>query len=203
MALTCFTCGEEIAFDKSIVSKTGKQIPLWPDKENTHGHDENGEPIRGELPQDYKPKPKQQFFKKPSVASRPPPAQSSQSSSDMKQFLQVLLEIKAMLEKNVLIDSARYENQMSVIYDQLSKTKDETFKQASQLDIISVNHSKIADDRQNFMQQKRDRPFGTKMKVIDESKEKILDERIPDNDEELQAAQSEYDDNDKGIVTED
>lgn len=54
----CYTCHEEIIFDKNIRSKTGKPIPLWPDGQNTHGHDEQGQPIRGELPSDYTPKPK-------------------------------------------------------------------------------------------------------------------------------------------------
>lgn len=46
----CFTCGQEITFDKNIRSKTGKQIPLWIDKQNTHSHDDNGQPIRSPLP---------------------------------------------------------------------------------------------------------------------------------------------------------
>ena len=46
----CFTCGNDITFDKTILSKTGKQIPLWPDKRNTHSHDEDGKAIRGPLP---------------------------------------------------------------------------------------------------------------------------------------------------------
>ena len=41
----CFTCGEDITFNKAILSKTGKQIPLWPDQRNTHSHDEDGKPI--------------------------------------------------------------------------------------------------------------------------------------------------------------
>src|SRR6188508_3639637 len=46
----CFTCGEEITFNKSILSKTGKQIPLWPDQQSTHGHDDDGNAVRGPLP---------------------------------------------------------------------------------------------------------------------------------------------------------
>jgi hypothetical protein len=58
----CYTCGQEIVFDKSILSKTGKQIPLWPDKQNTHSHDEQGNPIRKELPtQGLNPQQTQQF----------------------------------------------------------------------------------------------------------------------------------------------
>jgi hypothetical protein len=47
---SCFTCGKDITFDKTIVSKTGKQIPLWPDKESAHGHDQDGNAIRQPLP---------------------------------------------------------------------------------------------------------------------------------------------------------
>lgn len=47
---TCYTCGEDITFNKAILSKTGKQIPLWPDQRNTHSHDEDGKPIRKPLP---------------------------------------------------------------------------------------------------------------------------------------------------------
>src|SRR5688572_31585621 len=47
----CFTCGEQITFDKNILSKTGKQIPLWPDKQDAHGHDKDtGKLIRQPLP---------------------------------------------------------------------------------------------------------------------------------------------------------
>jgi hypothetical protein len=47
---TCYTCGEDITFNKAVLSKTGKQIPLWPDQRNTHSHDEDGKPIRKPLP---------------------------------------------------------------------------------------------------------------------------------------------------------
>jgi hypothetical protein len=47
---SCFKCGEEITFNKNILSKTGKQIPLWPDQQSTHGHDEDGNATRGALP---------------------------------------------------------------------------------------------------------------------------------------------------------
>lgn len=46
----CFKCGEEITFNKNILSKTGKQIPLYPDQQSTHGHDDDGNPVRGALP---------------------------------------------------------------------------------------------------------------------------------------------------------
>ena len=49
--IECFKCGEEISFNKNILSKTGKQIPLWPDQRNTHSHDDRGNPIRGDLPE--------------------------------------------------------------------------------------------------------------------------------------------------------
>ena len=58
----CYTCHKEITFDKSILSPTGKQIPLWPDKKNTHSHDEQGNPIRKPLPnQGLDPEQTQQF----------------------------------------------------------------------------------------------------------------------------------------------
>jgi hypothetical protein len=59
----CFTCGEQITFDKNILSKTGKQIPLWPDKQDAHGHDKDtGKPIRQPLPNaNLSPEQTQQF----------------------------------------------------------------------------------------------------------------------------------------------
>ena len=61
----CFTCGQEIIFDPNIRSKNGKQIPLWPDGKNTHGHDDNGQPVRGDLPEGAKPKSTPTFQPKP------------------------------------------------------------------------------------------------------------------------------------------
>jgi tRNA A37 threonylcarbamoyltransferase TsaD len=40
-----FTCGKEITFDKTILSKTGKQIPLLPNKKFAHGHDKDGNEV--------------------------------------------------------------------------------------------------------------------------------------------------------------
>lgn len=51
----CYTCGEEITFDRNILSKTGKQIPLTLDKKFSHGHDEQGQPVNKPLTQQQQP----------------------------------------------------------------------------------------------------------------------------------------------------
>jgi hypothetical protein len=67
----CFTCGESITFDRNILSKTGKQIPLWPDKQNAHGHDDFGKPTRQPLPT--------------ATIAPPPPQQQQQFRTQIQQ----------------------------------------------------------------------------------------------------------------------
>lgn len=148
----CFTCGEQITFDKNILSKTGKQIPLWPDKQDAHGHDKDtGEPIRQPLPnQNLNAQQTQQF----NQYNRQQPQQRQQSSSGFKttttegqsqggsymdtKRLRVMVEelkkqvneIEIKLESHVIIDSNRYENQMQIIYDKLSPLMDSTLTAA-------------------------------------------------------------------------
>ena len=119
----CFTCGEDITFDKDIRSKTGKQIPLWPDKENAHGHDEQGNPIRQPLPQTAQ---KQQFYPQTSPAPREPQQRTTTQgggSLDTKRTLQALMElmnevreIKAILNSRTILDTNRYEGKNDQIY---------------------------------------------------------------------------------------
>src|SRR5688500_7491254 len=72
----CYTCHEEITFDKNIKSKSGKQIPLWPDKQNAHSHDEDGNAIRQPLP--FQSQGQQQQQQKPNYSgSSTPPYQKS------------------------------------------------------------------------------------------------------------------------------
>ena len=110
MALKCFTCGEVITFDDSILSKTGKKIPLWPDKQNTHGHDDDGNPIRGDLPEQApQQQQKQQFYppQQTTAASRAPPTTSQGGSyMDTKRIRVMLEEIgKKQLEQDDVIQS--------------------------------------------------------------------------------------------------
>lgn len=117
MALKCYTCGEEIIFDKSVLSKSGKQIPLWTDKQNTHGHDDHGNPVRGPLPtaqlqqqQQQQPPPQYQYTTPP-----PPPPnkqQQQQSSSqggeslDTKRMKVLVEEIsKKVVEMEELLNA--------------------------------------------------------------------------------------------------
>ncbi len=74
---TCYTCGEDITFNKAILSKTGKQIPLWPDQRNTHSHDEDGKPIRKPLPNEgLNQQQTQQFNQYNRQPTFPPPPSS-------------------------------------------------------------------------------------------------------------------------------
>ena len=156
MAIKCYTCQKEIVFDKTILSKTGKQIPLWPDKQNTHGHDEDGNAIRGPLPagaagQQQQPQQKSdwntistQRFKGSTIS--PESDTQSQSSSSGGSYLDTkrlrvmveeltrkVNEIEQKIESHVMIDSNRYENQMQIIYDKLGPLMDSTLTAAEML----------------------------------------------------------------------
>lgn len=80
----CFTCSEEITFDKNIRSKTGKQIPLWPDLQSAHGHDEEGKAIRQPLPLATNP---YQVQPSPSSTQRPFTPSSSSGQSQGGSFM--------------------------------------------------------------------------------------------------------------------
>lgn len=105
-------------------------------------------------------------------------------------------ELKEEVKNNVQIDSARYENQMDIIYNRLSKETEDYMKSADKYlkDSTMINHSKIAEDKQNFMQRKRDRT------IHDESKEKTFDDSIPDNAEDFAIEQTLKDD--EGVIDE-
>lgn len=238
---TCYTCQEEITFDKNIRSKTGKQIPLWPDKQNAHGHDEQGNAIKQPLPSQqgqYDDKSWQSWHKpnnqQPSNYSKTPsssggftfkeplnytkqqdfkiPTDIPKTSQgglplDTKRLLQAVVELtkefrefREEVKNNVQIDSARYENQMDIIYNRLSReTQEQMFQTAKDIDPVVTNHAKIAEDKQNFMQRRKDRS----PQIHDESKEQIpLDDRIPDNRDEFAVAQALKDDDEEGVIDE-
>jgi hypothetical protein len=150
----CYTCGEEIAFDKNILSKTGKQIPLWPDKKSTHSHDEQGKPIRKPLPnQDLSAEQTQQFnqynrveqpynrqIKSPttgytaSTSNTPSQGGGYMDTKRLRVMVEELTkqvnELEMKLESHVIIDSNRYENQMQIIYQKLGPLMDSTLTAA-------------------------------------------------------------------------
>jgi len=139
------------------LSKTGKQIPLWPDKQNTHGHDEDGNAIRGPLPTGGAVQPSQQKsdwnttstekLKSPSQWSTDTTKQQSSSSSSsggsyldtkrlrvmVEELTKKVNEIEQKMESHVMIDSNRYENQMQIIYDKLGPLMDSTLTAAEML----------------------------------------------------------------------
>lgn len=220
----CYTCQEEIIFDKNVRSKTGKQIPLWPDRKNAHGHDDQGNPIRQPLPIGtgtiQQQKPPMGSFQEITPTDIPKTSQGG-LPLDTKRLLQAVVEltkevrdfrqeIKTMIQEVTIVDTARYENQISWIYDKIpEEQKDKDFKSAKEyhdqltkpiIDPVTTNHAKIAEDKQNFMQRKQDR---VPNKFVDESKQEkqTFDERIPDNNEEFAIEQALKDD--EGVIDED
>jgi hypothetical protein len=219
----CYTCQQEIIFDKNIVSKTGKQIPLWPDKKNTHGHDEDGNATRGPLPTG-------KAFSSPTTTYPPkfdtpkdiPKTSEGGSTLDLKR-LRVMVEdltnyvrgleqylktIDEKIEAHVIVDSNRYEGQMSQMFNvwkpffntQGEAASDIWKKQQQQQQKIDdtslVNHSKIADENIAAREQKN------KTKFVDESKQKFSDDKIPDS-EDFQYLKDDDDESDnEGVIDE-
>lgn len=154
---------------------------------------------------------KPQYTKPPPTPTDVPKTSQGGLPLDTKRLLQQVMElvkeIRELREEtrnNVQIDSARYENQMDIIYNRLSKeTQDEMFKTAADIDPITTKHSQIADAKQNFMQPRKDRVPTQQTKFVDESKqEKTLDERIPDDPEEFAVAQALKEDDEEGVIDE-
>ena len=170
----CFTCGEEIAFDKNIRSKTGKQIPLYADMQNTHGHDEQGNPVRGPLPQiQFQPQTTQQT----TYQRRPTTTTEGGATLDTKRIFQHLKELSqemteisrtilaidqkverifAKIEYNTQIDTDKLIGQLQIVNDtitpylrtQIKKGSDlytEGQKQTTGSDPLSINHGDKAD----------------------------------------------------------
>jgi hypothetical protein len=150
----CYTCGEVITFDKTILSPNGKQIPLWPDKKDAHSHDDNGKPIRKPIPnQGLNAQQTQQFNQYNRVAQpynrevkSPTTGYTASTSNTQSQGgsymdtkrLRVMVEdltkqvneLEMKLESHVIIDSNRYENQMQIIYQKLGPLMDSTLTAA-------------------------------------------------------------------------
>src|SRR5688572_12603150 len=127
----CFTCHQEITFDKNIRSKSGKQIPLTPDKRYAHSHDQEGNPIN-------QPLPNQQPQQTASYSTTSPqggfqfksqPQQESQGgvTLDTKR-LRVMLEeqgqrlqrIEEKLEYNTQVDTNKLIGQLQQINDTIA-----------------------------------------------------------------------------------
>jgi hypothetical protein len=203
----CYTCGQQIVFDKSIISKTGKPIPLWTDKKNAHGHDQNGNPIRQPIPiigAQPSTATKQQY--RTSTFTTPtdiPKTSQGGSYLDLKRTRVMLeeltkdvRELKEIVNSRTILDTQRYEgksdlmfnawrpffNTQGVIASELQKDKQQN------LDTSLINHSKKADE--NFAKQNT-------TKFVDESKQHDfnIDERIPDNNDEMLGAAAIIDDN--------
>jgi hypothetical protein len=219
---TCYTCHEEITFDKNIKSKTGKQIPLWPDKQNAHGHDEEGNAIRQKLPFQSQQQQQQQSSNVKSIShdnltpTDVPIHSQGGPALDTKRTLQAIVELTKELREFkeeirnsvVVIDSGRYENQMKAIYDVMAPLLNTQVKTASELykdtnDPTFINHAKRADDYQNFMQ---NTSKSTNTNKVFNEKGPDLDESIPDSKEyqDLVGMKVEEEsDIDEGVYTED
>lgn len=173
---TCYTCKQEIAFDKEIRSVTGKQIPLWPDKKDTHGHDETGKPIRQPIPlqplQQQQQSPQQQQHNLSSSASQVKqqiPQQSQGGSYLDTKRIRVMLEdltkevrdLKESIENKVILFSNIYEGRMNAMFNAFSDSlgtigipASELLKQKQQRQsiiestspFIDLDHSKKADE---------------------------------------------------------
>jgi hypothetical protein len=204
----CYTCHEEITFDKNIKSKSGKQIPLWPDKQNAHSHDEDGNAIRQPLP--FQSPPPQQTQQqstwtqnaKYNTSTGSGYSQGGQTLDQKRERVMIeelktqVRELREELQTHVIIDSSRYENQMKVIYEVIApllntqKTAADYLKEEKP---EIINHAKKADDYMNFMQSKKN------PKIIDE---KELDKKIPDDNDfkDLDKMEFEEDSDVKGVV---
>jgi hypothetical protein len=150
----CYTCGEDITFDKNILSKTGKQIPLTADKKYTHGHDEQGNQTKKPLPnqgldqqqtQEFNQynrvaQPYNQEIKSPTTgytaktSNTPSQGGSYMDTKRLRVMVEELQkqvnELEQKLESHVIIDSNRYENQMQIIYQKLGPLMDSTLTAA-------------------------------------------------------------------------
>lgn len=168
----CFTCGEEIAFDKSIRSKTGKQIPLYADMQNTHGHDDDGNPVRGPLPQiQFQQQPQQTTYqRRPTTTTT---TTEGGATLDTKRIFQQLKEmgdrfniletkveqIFAKIEYNTQVDTDKLIGQLQIINDTITPHLRTQIKKGSDLyydptqkqagDPISINHGEKADKFEN------------------------------------------------------
>lgn len=163
----CYTCKQEITFDKEIRSVTGKPIPLWPDKKNAHGHDEAGNAIRQPLPPQS---PQQQYQQRVTnklaeVGGGQAPSQGG-SYLDTKR-IRIMLEdltkevrdLKESIENKAILFSNIYEGRMNAMFNAFSDSlgtigtpASELLKQKQQRQSIiddtsmMVNHSKKADE---------------------------------------------------------
>jgi hypothetical protein len=211
----CYTCGNEIVFDKNILSKTGKQIPLWADKKNTHGHDEQGNAVRGPLPtQNLSPQQTQQFNQynrqqpfqqqqqqevKPSsgfkMGSQPSQGGSYLDTKRLRVLTEELAkEISSINEKmEALYQLAKSNNAMLGELTQVFKITDP--KSAAEL-YKSMNHTR------NEALKKEPKVHGwnsvpNNMPTIDESKDFPVEETLKDDDDDDIV---EDDNNTKGVI---
>lgn len=200
----CYTCQAEITFDKSIVSKSGKQIPLWMDKLNAHGHDEEGRPIRQPLPAGRSFTPESSASK----LNRMTTVTAGGETLDTKRLLQAVMEntkaiqeLQRIIDSRTVLDTNKYEQRTNQIYNVIAPILNkETFKTAADrqdiMDTALIDHSKRADE--NIARKSAS------------SRKEITDADIPDSDEfenmkKIHAdIPDDFDDNnDKEIETED
>lgn len=152
MTINCFKCGQEIAFNKNILSKTGKQIPLWVDQQNTHGHDDQGNPTRGPLPeaQSYNmdkgmgvglqhPQIKPKYVEETKTGGLPGPNDRPSLESVLlnqinQKIDQKFDELKKFIESLTVMDTAKFTGQMQQFHDDVIPFLKTNFKIASELD---------------------------------------------------------------------
>lgn len=222
----CYTCQEEITFDKNILSKTGKQIPLWIDKRNAHGHDENGAPVRQPLPNQQQ---QQTTVRKsfPSASTTTATTETTQGGStlDTKRIFQLVKELDMrlslvekklddILEKityNTQVDTDKLIGQLETIEQVIAPLLKTQIKKASEIhqeqqqksqkpkiDPIEVNHGERADKFQS-------RRNVTTIPILEEENSADTDEyeRTKQFTKEDDETDNDDEDDDNKIETED
>jgi len=197
------------------LSKTGKQIPLWPDKQNTHGHDEDGNAIRGPLPGGGQQPPQQksdwnttstQRFTTSTAAGPDTQSQSQGGSYLVTKRLRVMVEeltkkvneLEGKIESHVMIDSNRYENQMNIIYQKLGPLMDSTIT-AAEMFKQRENKKPVAGEVRGW----NSVPNSAPTKFVDESQQQNddypVEKTLTDDDD----VNDDENINNKGVTEED
>jgi hypothetical protein len=200
MPIKCYTCGKLIKFDDKNVSPSGKKIPMNMDgTDHSHG-DYNTNTNKSNQQQQYSKHESGQTFT---------PKDTSQGGLplDTKRLLQAVVELtkefrdfKQELQSGiVMVDSARYDNQMKVIYEVIApllRTQKTAADYLKEENPELVNHAKKADRYMDFMESKKNAT-----KFVDESRERDnLDERIPDSADEMLGAIEDDNNDQEGVI---
>jgi hypothetical protein len=203
MPIKCYTCGKLIKFDDKNVSPSGKKIPMNMDgTDHSHG-DYNTNTNKSNQQQQYSKHESGQTFTPKDI----PRTSQGGLPLDTKRLLQAVVELtkefrdfKQELQSGiVMVDSARYDNQMKVIYEVIApllRTQKTAADYLKEENPELVNHAKKADRYMDFMESKKNAT-----KFVDESRERDnLDERIPDSADEMLGAIEDDNNDQEGVI---